>query len=160
MPKKSKKVELVNADDIPKKLGLFDIAKNIVSETVPIEWDEIKSEYSPYMINKVLSQYKDTLFMAQEMNQNCSLDEEMQYQFLFNSIDKRKRYVPWEKADTQLDEKIKIVKESLGYSTIRCREIIPIIDSLELWDKIEDFLYKGGSVVKKKKKSSNIIQDE
>lgn len=156
--KKSKTPEGTEDNPVPKKIGLFDIAKNIISELTPFDWDDIKTEYSPYMINKILSQYKDTLFIAQEMNRYYSLDSEMQYRFLFNSIDKRKRYTPWEKADTSLDTKINLIKEYLGYSTIRAREIIPIVDDLDMWDKIEDSLDKGGAVSKKKRKKSEVIE--
>lgn len=148
-----KKVE-VPEDDVPEKIDIFSIAKNIMSETEPLEWDSIKETYNQYMINKIISQYNDTLFMVAEINRFGTMDDEMHYRFLFHIIDKRKRYVPWERVDTQLDEKIKLIKESLGYSTLKCREIIPIIDSLDLWSDIEASLDKGGASQKKIRKKT------
>lgn len=57
------------------------------------------SEYAPYLMNKGLSQFSDTVMFANEMNIRHHMDRQMQYEFLLHSVRPRKRMAKWAKKD-------------------------------------------------------------
>ena len=71
--------------------------KNLMRGT---ENDELAEKgYVPYITNKTLSYFTDTLLYANEMNRYHFLDNKLQYEFYLNSIRKKKRFAKWAKAD-------------------------------------------------------------
>ena len=72
----------------------FDIAKALNEKT---EFEYSIKDYSPWMINKILSLTKDTIFFANEMNKNYQIDNDMQRDFYLNGVPKGKRYGKWHK---------------------------------------------------------------
>lgn len=139
------------------EITIWDIIKNINEQSEPLDWNEIEKIYVPYITNKALSQYRDTVLFANEINAHFSIPAKWQYLFYFYALNKRKRFSKWEKSDTDLDQKIALLKEAYNYSTIKCREIIPIIDSMDAWEELEDSLDKGGAVVKKKRSKTQSL---
>lgn len=125
-------------------MGLFETIGLIHSKDHYPSEDEMK-DYVSFMGNRALSQYQDLIFFAQAMNEKWGIPKEANFAFYYYGVDKKKRWTSWAKKQETDAEKIKIIKDHYGYSTIKCREIIPIIDSLELWDKLKQDLNKGGS---------------
>jgi len=64
--------------------------------------DDSKGDYKPYIINRCLSYFPDTIFYANEMNMRSSCDITMQFEYYLNNIRKRKRYSPWLKKEESL----------------------------------------------------------
>ena len=56
-------------------------------------------DYVPFVVNKSLSYFMDTVAYANEMNKHPFLDKRMQYDYLKGSIRKRKRFSGWVKKD-------------------------------------------------------------
>ena len=56
-------------------------------------------DYVPFIVNKSLSYFMDTVAYANEMNKHPFLDKRMQYDYLKGSIRKRKRFSGWVKKD-------------------------------------------------------------
>jgi len=56
-------------------------------------------DYVPFIVNKSLSYFMDTVAYANEMNKHPFLDKRMQYDYLKWSIRKRKRFSGWVKKD-------------------------------------------------------------
>jgi len=54
-------------------------------------------DYVPFIVNKSLSYFMDTVAYANEMNKYPFLDKRMQYDYLKGSIRKRKRFSGWVK---------------------------------------------------------------
>lgn len=74
------------------------------------ENDELaQKEYSPFLVNRALSYYTDTILYANEMNMKGELDNLMQYEYLFHSIRSAKRFNKWAKTSTS-DETLAISK--------------------------------------------------
>lgn len=66
--------------------------------------DELaQKEYVPFLVNRSLSYFTDTLLYANEMNKHADLDNIMQYEYLFHSIRKGKRFSKWAKSNTTED---------------------------------------------------------
>lgn len=129
--------------------GLFDVINLIHNKgNYPTE-DEMK-DYSSYMGNRAMSQFQDLIFYAEEMNERWGIPKEANFAFYYFGVPKKKRFGKWAKQDKDLEDKIAILKEYYSLSTIRCREIIPLVDDLGLWDKMKKELDKGGAASKKK----------
>ena len=72
-----------------------------------------KKDYIPYIINRGLSYFPDTVLYANEMNLNSGIPEDWQFQFFLNSISKKKRFSKWHKKDAET-ESFRLVKELIG----------------------------------------------
>ena len=100
-----------------------------------------KKKYNAFMINKVLSFFSDTIMMANEMNRNYILENDMQFQFLLNSIRSKKRYSPFLRAEKLND--LDVVKEYYGYNNEKAKSALDILTKDEV-KLIKEKLFKGG----------------
>lgn len=106
------------------------------------EEEHAKKEYNPYMVNRGLSYFPDTVMYANEMNLNYNLPSEMQFQFLINTITKRKRFSKWNKKEKS-SKHFSLVKEYYGYSDEKAKQALEVLTDAQL-AIIEQKLYKGG----------------
>lgn len=81
--------------------------------------------YAPYVVNRCLSYFPDTLLHANEMNRLNFLDKRVQYDYYLLSIRARKRFSKWLKKEESSD--IDLVKEYFGYSDKRAREALRVL---------------------------------
>ena len=100
-----------------------------------------KKKYNAFMINKVLSFFSDTIMMANEMNRNYILENDMQFQFLLNSIRSKKRYSPFLRAEKLND--LDVVKEYYEYNNEKAKSALDILTKDEV-KLIKEKLFKGG----------------
>ena len=98
-------------------------------------------KYSPYIINKCLAPFNDTIMLVNEMNMRHHLDSKLQYDFLLNTIRSKKRYAPWVKGDKLKD--LEYVKEYFGYSNEKAKAALKLLDNEQI-NTIKDSLNKGG----------------
>ena len=87
---------------------------------------QASKDYTPFMINKGLSFYPDTILYANEMNQRVVIPTQWQFEFLKNSIIKKKRFSKWHKKDVQ-PEQVRLVMKHYKYSEKRAYEIIELL---------------------------------
>jgi len=102
---------------------------------------EKEKGYNPFMINRSLSYFNDTVILANEMNKYHHLDGRLQYSFLINIVRKRKRFSKWNKPQKHND--IEVVKQYYGYSNEKAEQVLPLLSQpqlLELRKKVN----KGG----------------
>ena len=97
--------------------------------------------YSPYVINRCLSYFPDTILHSNEMNSKSFLDNKMQYDYYRFSLRKRKRFSKWLKEEKSKD--LDVVKEYFNYSNRQAKEALRILTSDDL-QEIRDFLDVGG----------------
>lgn len=99
--------------------------------------DQDERSYPHFIVNKALSNYPDTVLLANEINQYPSLDNKMKYHFLLNSVKKYKRpFVRWNKKVENDD--LVVVKEYYGYSDAKAYEALSILSE----DQIESLRRK------------------
>ena len=98
--------------------------------------------YPPYIINRCLSGFIDTIMFANEMNRYHNLDNDMQYSFYLNSVRKRKRFSPWLRKDKVID--LECVKQYYGYSNEKASQALKILDKQQL-NFIKQRLETGGT---------------
>ena len=112
-------------------LSPFEYLNSINMTKKDIMVDDIAEKaYLPYMVNRSLSYFNDTVLMANEMNMKHHLDNKLQYSFLINIVRKRKRFSKWNKPEVQND--IDVVKEYYGYSNDKARQVLPLLSSSQL----------------------------
>jgi len=97
--------------------------------------------YNPYLTNKSLSYFPDTVQYANMMNMNSHLDHLLQYSFLINIVRKRKRFSKWHKNTS--DEDLQAVIDYYGYSVNKAKEVLKILDDEQLVT-IKTKLMRGG----------------
>ena len=100
-----------------------------------------EKKYPPFIVNKCLSAFPETLMLVNEMNMRTNLDKKLQFDFLLNSIRPRKRFAQWLKASKL--KNIEYVKEFYGYSNAKARSALEILTDNQL-DYIKEKLNKGG----------------
>ena len=101
-----------------------------------------EKDYTPFMVNRGLSYFADTIMMANEMNRHSGIPKKWQNDFLLNTISKKKRFSKWHKKDAD-DKKLLLIMEYYKYSTERAKEVMDILSPDQL-TMIEEKLYKGG----------------
>jgi hypothetical protein len=99
-------------------------------------------KYQPYVINKCLSSFTDTVLLVNEMNKSWHLPKKMQYDFLINSVKPRKRFSPWSKKDSI--EYLEVVKEYYGYNDDKALQALRVLTKDQL-ENISYLLRKGGT---------------
>lgn len=120
----------------------FEYVNSINATKKDIMVDDIAEKgYAPYMVNKSLSYFNDTVLMANEMNRLYHLDSKLQYDFLINIVRKRKRFSKWNKPELIND--VEVVKEYYGYSNDKARQILPLL-TLDQIKILREKVSKGG----------------
>ena len=87
--------------------------------------DIAEKSYNPFMINRQLSYFPDTILAANEMNRNHHLDNRLQFDFFINIIRKRKRFSKWFKPEQISD--LDVVKKYYGYSNEKAHQVLTIL---------------------------------
>ena len=103
--------------------------------------DIAEKSYNPFMVNRGLSYFHDTVLMANEMNRWHHIDNRLQFDFFINIIRKRKRFSKWLKPETVSD--VEVVKEYYGYSNEKARQALTLLTSDQI-NELKKKVYKGG----------------
>jgi hypothetical protein len=120
----------------------FDYLNSINDTKKDIMIDDIAEKgYAPFMVNRGLSYFNDTVLFANEMNRYHHLDHRLQYSFLINIIRKRKRFSKWSKPEIVSD--VEVVKEYYGYSNEKARQALTLLTSEQI-NELKKKVYKGG----------------
>lgn len=97
--------------------------------------------YSSWRTNTVLSNYIDTIMQANEMNINPTLDEKLQYDFLFYTVKSKKRF--FKKAKQPKTDVFKLIQEYYKYNDERTKEVLKILTKEQI-ETIRKKQEKGG----------------
>ena len=104
----------------------FTDAINYTKQDIMID-DIIEKAYNPFLINRSLSYFHDTVLAANEMNINHHIDNRLQFDFFINIIRKRKRFSKWYKPETVSD--LEAVKKYYGYSNEKARQVLTLLNT-------------------------------
>jgi hypothetical protein len=119
-------------------LNSINVSKENLMESDDPMWEK---KYVPFIINKCMAPFNDTIMLVNELNMRHHLDKKLQYDFLLNSVRSRKRYAPWVKASKLKD--LEYVKEYYGFSNEKAKAALSILDNEQI-NAIKDSLNKGG----------------
>lgn len=103
---------------------------------------QAEKDYVPFIVNRSLSYFPDTVMYANVMNGRSHLSKRMQFDFLKNSIPKKKRFSKWVKKDVSTDD-LAAVQEFYKYSIEKALDVISILSSEQL-NFIKQQMDKGG----------------
>lgn len=122
-------------------MGDFLKAINLTKENL-IENDSLaEKEYVPFVINRTMSYFPDTVLYANEMNLRGHLDNRLQNDYLLNSIRKKKRFSRWLKAEK--NEDVDAIKEYYSCNYMKACEIAKILTDEQL-SLIHERMDRGG----------------
>ena len=125
------------------KLSDYLYAINYTKEPLLDTKDEqVEKEYTPFVINRCLSYFIDTILYANVINQNSHISSKMQFDYLSNSIRKRKRFSKWMKKE--MTENIKIIKEMYNYSNSKANEVADLFTQKQI-KEMDEYLHGGGT---------------
>ena len=103
--------------------------------------EETEKAYVPFVINRSLSYFPDTVALANEMNRYGHLESRLQFAFLINTIRKRKRFSKWIKPEIEND--VEVVKEYYGYSNEKAKSVLSLLTGDQI-KQIKNRMTKGG----------------
>ena len=115
-------------------------AINYTKKNIMVD-DIAEKQYNPFMVNRTLSYFNDTVLMANEMNLNHHLDNRLQFDFFINIIRKKKRFSKWNNPETVSD--VEVVKQYYGYSNEKARQVLTLLTSKQI-DELKKKVFKGG----------------
>ena len=115
-------------------------AINTTKKDIMID-DLAEKAYNPFIINRSLSYFNDTVLMANEMNINHHLDNRLQFDFFINIVRKKKRFSKFMKPETVSD--VEAVKEYYGYNNEKARQALTLLASDQI-NELKKKVYKGG----------------
>ena len=113
-----------------------DSKRNLISEDPNTE-----RLYNPFMVNRGLSYFSDSIMYANEMNRYPFLDKRVQYEFYLSSISKRKRFSKWAKKEEVAD--VELIKQVYSVSEPKALEILNLLTAEQL-SIIRNRTFKGG----------------
>ena len=120
----------------------FDYLKAINETKKDIMVDDIaEKEYNPFIINRGLSFFRDTILYANEMNRYHHLDHRLQFDFFINIIKRKKRWSKWIKPQEVAN--LELIKEYYGYSNEKAKSVLPLFNDEHI-ETLKQRIYKGG----------------
>ena len=101
-----------------------------------------EKRYPPFIVNKCVAPFPDTIYLVNEMNIHHHLDSKLQFDFLLNSLRPIDRYTPWLKA--KKIKNIEYVKEYYGGSNEKAKVALDVLNDEQI-KTIKNSLSKGGN---------------
>ena len=119
-------------------LNSINTSKKNLMDSEDMFWEK---KYPAFIVNKCLSAHPDSLFYVNEMNRLNFLDKRLQYDFLINSLSKRKRFAKWMRS-TKV-KNIDLIKLYYGFSNEKAKQALDILTSDDI-EIIKTKLNTGG----------------
>ena len=124
--------------ELKEYLNAINHTKERLLDSEDEEWEK---KYPPFIINKCVYPFQDTIMLVNEINQLPHLDKKLQFDFLLNSIRSRKRFTPWLKASRIED--LQYVKQYYDYSNAKAKQALDILTDEQI-STLKHKLRKGG----------------
>jgi hypothetical protein len=115
-------------------------AINVTKKDIMVD-DISEKAYTPFMVNRGLSYFPDTILFANEMNINHHVDHRLQFDFFINIINKKKRFSKWAKPINI--ENLELIKEYYGYSNEKAKSVLSLLNDEQI-NELKLRIYKGG----------------
>ena len=124
--------------ELKEYLNAINVSKESLLDSEDEMWEK---KYAPFIVNKCVAPFPDTILLVNEVNQYHHLDKKLQFDFLLNSLRTRKRYTPWLKAKKL--KNLEYVKEYYGYNNEKAKAALDILNDEQI-SAIKIKLNKGG----------------
>ena len=97
--------------------------------------------YTPFLANRAFSYHLDTVLLANEMNKYPDLPPEVQFDFLYHTVRKGRRFSRWYKEEE--NPHLEMVMEYYNYSKAKALAALQVLTQENLRD-IKQRMDKGG----------------
>jgi len=124
--------------------SLFDYLNDISTHKQYIFDPSSNQNYNAFMINRGLGQHIDTIMLANEMNKRSNISKEMHHDFLFYSVDAKKRYGKWAKQDTTDLDLLEYLQIKYTINKEHALEYLEMLDKTEAKQLKIESEQKGG----------------
>lgn len=105
---------------------------------------DCEREYTPFLTNRSLSYFRDTILFSNEMNLRHGFDKKPQYDYYINTIRPQKRYnKKWAKRDILDIDKLELISEYYECNITRSMEYSVLLTDTDI-EEIRKRMYKGG----------------
>ena len=118
-------------------LKAINVSKESLLDSEDEQWEK---KFAPFIVNKCVAPFEDTVMLVNEINQLHHLDKKLQFDFLINSLRPRKRYAPWMKAKKL--KNLEYVKEFYGYNNEKAKIALDILTDEQI-SAIKQKMIKG-----------------
>jgi hypothetical protein len=114
-------------------MDVFDFVNSInnTKKNLYTEDQNVDKIYVPFIVNKALSYFLDTVLHANFMNGMPHISKKMQYEYYLHSIRKGKRYSKWHKFDSDLEE-LEFIKQLYECSDKKAKDYLNILTKEQL----------------------------
>jgi hypothetical protein len=121
----------------------FDFINQILQGKKQLITDgDTEKVYVPFLTNRGLSQHKDCVIFANEMNRRYHLDRKMQNDFLLNTVRSTKRpFAKWAKSEK--DDDITCVKMVYGLSDSKAQDAMRLLTKEQIQQLKKETLTGG-----------------
>ena len=92
--------------------------------------DLLENIYNPFVVNRTLSYFNDTVLHANEMNKCHHIDNRCQFDYLINTVRKRKRFSKWAKPEDSAN--VDVIKEYYNCSNEKARQFLSLLSDNQL----------------------------
>lgn len=99
-------------------------------------------DYVPFVVNRAFSYFPDTIFLANTMNTNSFVDKKLQYDYLFHSVSKKKRFSKWHKPEE--DARIEAVKTIFKCNLRQAKQALKILKPEQIDKLIAEYRHLDG----------------
>ena len=124
------------------KMNLSEVLNAInYDKTTLLEDDLQEKAYVPFVINRSLSYFPDTILYANQVNHYNQLDKKMQFDYLRLSLRPRKRFSKWIKS--QEEDDLQLIKDHYNYSNERATEVLRVLTPNQIEDIRSLYEYGG-----------------
>lgn len=100
-------------------------------------------KYQPFIINRCLSYFPDTLLYVNDMNMRAALPHKMQNDYLIHSIAPRKRFSKWLKPN--IEEALDVIKKYYGFGNREAMEAMSLLSEQEI-EELRKRMDVGGKI--------------
>ncbi len=115
---------------------------NAINNKTPITWsEEHETDYVPFIVNKGLGQFIESVQIANELNIRSHLSKRMQFEFAYGLVPKGKRFSKWAKGEA--DDTVDLIASVYGYSKRYASTIIDLFTPEQL-EQLKERVCEGG----------------
>tara|TARA_R100000008_G_C3513749_1_gene130220 strand:- start:286 stop:669 length:384 start_codon:yes stop_codon:yes gene_type:complete len=123
-------------------MGPFEFIKAINANKNVMKNDLLaEKEYIPFLVNRGLSYFQDTILQVNEMNRCHYLDKKLQFDYLLNNIRPRNRWSKWLKPSKI--ENLEIVKTYFGFGNEKAKDALEVLSDTQI-EEIKTLFTEGG----------------
>jgi hypothetical protein len=114
------------------KVALFDWLTDLNYDKQYLFREETAPDFTPFMINRGMSQSVETIMYANELNKHWQLTKEQVHDFYFYLLSKKKRFNKWAKQSGDDKENIDLVVKHYGVNRLRALEYLKLLTPEDL----------------------------